>query len=194
MRGLRVICRRYEVVSSEDEPLILVDQNDRQIGSLDKRACHDGDGVLHRAFSLFVFNDAGETLVQQRHPTKRLWPGYWSNACCSHPRNGELIDDAVVRRAQQELGLTVTPSFLFKFDYKVAYGNLGTEHELCSVYIGRETGSPRINSSEIAAWRWFTPAQLDTELQTEPDKYTPWMHIEWRRLRTEFQQQIEIPP
>ena len=105
---------RFEVVSS-DEPLILVDEQNRRVGTLDKSARHDGDGLLHRAFSLFVFNLQGETLLQRRHPDKRLWPGYWSNACCSHPRDGELLEDAVLRRAEQELGLVVVPEFLFKF-------------------------------------------------------------------------------
>ena len=184
---------RFEVVSSDDDPLILVDLQDRQIGTLDKRACHDGEGVLHRAFSLFVFNAAGETLIQQRHSTKRLWPGFWSNACCSHPRNGESMETAVVRRAEEELGLVVDPTFLFKFDYRVPFGELGSEHELCSVYVSHGATNPNVNTSEIAAWRWLTPSQLDDALRTKPDDYTPWIQIEWRRMRDEFAHGIEVP-
>ena len=86
------------VVSSEAEELILVDEQDNETGYLSKAACHDGDGVLHRAFSVFLFNDRGELLLQQRSPSKRLWGGYWSNSCCSHPRRGESIQVATRRR------------------------------------------------------------------------------------------------
>ena len=91
------------VVSSESEALILVDENDREIGFSSKDSCHDGPGILHRAFSLFIFNTAGELLLQQRSAGKRLWPLYWSNSCCSHPRAGETMELAVNRRLQQEL-------------------------------------------------------------------------------------------
>ena len=88
----------HRIVSSEAEELILVDENDVDIGFLSKAECHDGAGQLHRAFSVFLFNDAGELLIQQRSRLKRLWPGYWSNTCCSHPRRGESMDIATQRR------------------------------------------------------------------------------------------------
>lgn len=187
--------RRYEVVSREDEPLILVNERDEPLGTLAKSACHDGAGVLHRAFSLFVFNAAGETLLQRRHASKRLWPGYWANSCCSHPRAGEEIEAAVRRRAEDELGLAVSARFLFKFQYQAAFAELGAEFELCSVYVGRvENGAtPRINSAEIADWRWIGPAALDAELQQAPDAFAPWLRLEWQRLRSEFPAQIPPP-
>jgi len=89
---------KHEVVSSDAERLIRVNSDDEPIGFLDKSACHDGAGLLHRAFSLFVQNGSGELLLQRRHASKRLWPGYWSNTCCSHPRAGEDMDEAVARR------------------------------------------------------------------------------------------------
>ncbi len=182
---------RSEIVSSEDEPLILVDAEDRQIGTLDKAACHDGDGRLHRAFSLFVFNPQGETLIQRRHPDKRLWPGYWSNGCCSHPRNGEIIENAVVRRAKEELGLSVIPDFLFKFRYRATYLALGSEFELCSVFVSQTTLEPNVNATEIAEWRWIAPRDLDKEIKNDSVTYTPWLQIEWKRMRTEFRNQIQ---
>lgn len=181
---------RFEVVSSDDEPLILVDEQDRQVGALDKSSCHDGDGMLHRAFSLFVFNAEGETLLQRRHPDKRLWPGFWSNACCSHPRDGELLEDAVVRRAEQELGLVVVPEFLFKFQYRASFRDVGTEFELCSVFVSHGAPPPRVNAAEIAEWRWILPAELDREIDALPTTLTPWLKIEWQRLRTEFPNEI----
>ena len=181
---------RYEVVSSDDEPLILVDEQDRQVGTLDKSSCHNGDGMLHRAFSLFVFNADGDTLLQRRHPDKRLWPGYWSNSCCSHPRDGEDLEDAVVRRGEQELGIVVAPEFVFKFRYRAAFRDVGSEYELCSVFVSHGSFEPRVNVAEIAEWRWISPAALDREFATAPATFTPWSIMEWQRLCTEFQARI----
>ena len=178
--------RKFDVVSSEDDQLVLVDADDVEIGTLDKAACHDGGGILHRAFSLFVFNAAGETLLQRRHADKRLWPGYWSNGCCSHPRPGETPTAAVVRRAEEELGLLVRPEFLFKFQYQATYADLGSESELCSVFAGRTEATLKVNATEVAEWRWVTGEDLDRELQTSPGTFTPWLKLEWRRLRGEF--------
>ena len=132
-----------EVVSDDTELLILVDSSDRETGQLDKSACHDGEGQLHRAFSVFIFNDAGELLIQQRAADKRLWPSFWSNSCCSHPRAGEAIDDAAERRCQQELGIAASLTFLYKFEYQAAYEDIGSERELCSVTSASTRASPR---------------------------------------------------
>ena len=177
---------RSEVVSCDAEPLILVDEQDREVGTLDKASCHDGDGMLHRAFSLFVFDTAGNTLLQKRHPDKRLWPGFWSNACCSHPRRGESLPQAVVRRAEEELGLVVAPEYLFKFQYRASFEGVGSEHELCSVFVAHGASAPSINATEITEWRWISPGDLDREIDSAPAQYTPWLTLEWQRLRTEF--------
>ena len=183
---------KTEIVSRDDEPLILVNSKDEALGSLAKSACHDGAGVLHRAFSLFVFNAQGETLLQRRHADKRLWPGYWSNSCCSHPRTGEGMTAAVKRRAWDELGLSVLPEFLFKFEYQATYGETGSEFELCSVYWARErtTTTPRVNTTEIADWRWIAPPALDREIDATPQSFTPWLKMEWQRLRREFGERL----
>jgi isopentenyl-diphosphate delta-isomerase len=175
-----------EIVSSDQERLILVDPHDRVIGTLAKSACHDGTGVLHRAFSLFVFNGYGELLIQQRAPSKRLWPSYWSNSCCSHPRAGESMAEAVERRVAQELGLRTHAAFVFKFEYRAEFGELGTEHELCWVYLAQTTAEPVINTTEISAWRWIAAADLDRALDLESEPFTPWFRMEWQRLRAEF--------
>ena len=119
---------------------MLVDTADHIVGHLDKSSCHDGEGVLHRAFSLFIFNARGELLMQRRHASKRLWPGFWSNSCCSHPRQGETMEDAVQRRCEQELGFRTPLNYLYKFEYHARFGDLGSEHELCSVYVGNFDG------------------------------------------------------
>lgn len=177
---------KSDVVSSEREPLILVDHQDRQIGELDKSACHDGSGVLHRAFSLFVFNPRRELLIQRRAAGKRLWPSYWSNSCCSHPRAGEQMPAAVVRRLQQELGLTASLRYVYKFEYTASYAGLGTEHELCWVYVGCTRDEPVINTTEISDWRWVAPDDLTRQLADYPERFTPWLKLEWTRLIDEF--------
>jgi isopentenyl-diphosphate delta-isomerase len=177
---------KEEIVSSESEPLILVDASDAEVGFLDKAAAHDGEGVLHRAFSLFIFNPDGKLLLQQRAPDKRLWPEFWSNSCCSHPRRGERMDEAVHRRLEQELGMTAELHFAYKFEYRAPFGELGTEHELCWVYIGHTDVQPVINTTEIMDWRWIEPAELTEAIAAEPDRYTPWLKMEWERLNAEF--------
>lgn len=179
-----------EVVSFEDESLILVDEQDNEIGTLPKDKCHDGMGQLHRAFSLFIFNEAGEMLLQQRSALKRLWPMYWSNACCSHPRRGENMEDAVNRRLKQELGLTSELEYLFKFIYHAQYNETGSEHELCWVYVGRSEDSVIVNANEIADWRFVSVETLNEELATESDKFTPWIKLEWQRIQDEHGAQL----
>ncbi len=175
---------RDEIVSFPDEDLILVNDQDEEIGHLDKLKCHLGSGILHRAFSLFVFNQQGELLLQQRSSDKPLWPLYWSNTCCSHPRRGESVDYAVNRRLQQELGLSSKAEFLYKFKYQAQYDQTGAEHELCWVYLGRCDAEPVANTTEVQAWRFVDPAQLSAELSQHPERFTPWFKMEWQELNS----------
>lgn len=184
--------REFEVVSSEDEELILVDESDRVVGHLSKAECHDGEGILHRAFSIFIFNRVGEVLLQRRSSEKRLWPLFWSNSCCSHPRRGETMDEAVVRRLQQELGMTSALEFLYAFQYHASYEDLGSEHEMCRVYVGLSDDEPRPNPNEIADHRWIDPTQLDQELQSVPGYFTPWFQMEWPRVRDAYRSALEL--
>ncbi len=173
-----------------DDLLILVDAGDNVVGHESKTACHDGDGKLHRAFSIFVFNGRGEVLLQQRSSRKRLWPGYWSNSCCSHPRKGEGVSEAASRRLHEELGLEIPLRHLYAFEYRVRFGNEGSEHELCSVFIGRSDAEVRTDPSEIAAIRWISPVDLDAEIEAAPKRLTPWFKMEWQRLGKEFSDEI----
>lgn len=181
-----------QAVSSESEKLIAVDSNDRELGFISKGAAHDGEGTLHRAFSIFLFNDKGEVLLQQRSSEKRLWPLFWSNTCCSHPRAGEDMDTATVRRLEQELGMQSDLTYLFKFEYQAKFGPQGSEHELCSVYVGRAIDEPEFHPMEIAAIKWVAPDVITRELEadTEGKQYTPWFKMEWKRLMSDFHQQI----
>lgn len=179
-----------EVVSFDSEELILVDENDVEIGHLHKDKCHDDDGLLHRAFSLFIFNDEGEVLIQRRSAQKRLWPLYWANSCCSHPRRGEEMDEAVRRRLYQELGMRSDPLFLYKFIYHAHYEDQGAEHELCWVYIGRSSDPVRANPNEVSEWKYMAPTQLDQELKNSPDNFSPWIRLEWETMQREYQEQL----
>jgi len=177
---------RDEIVSHDGEQLILVDELDREIGSKPKAECHVGNGVLHRAFSIFVFNGNDELLLQKRAASKPLWPNYWSNTCCSHPRYGESMEQAVIRRLDQELGFTCPLEFLYKFKYHAQYGSIGAEHEYCWVYHGRYDGPVDVNVSEIADWRWIGVDALERELAEAPDRFTPWFKLEWAHIRRNF--------
>jgi isopentenyl-diphosphate delta-isomerase len=177
---------RHALVSSDLEPLILVDASDREIGFMSKARCHEGRGVLHRAFSLFIFNSEGQLLMQQRSAAKRLWPGYWSNSCCSHPRRGESLQFAAHRRLWQELGMRCALSPLFKFRYQAQFDATGAENEMCSVYIGCSDEPVCANVHEIADWCWIDPAQLQAELQRGARRFTPWFRIEWTRIWTQL--------
>lgn len=175
-----------EIVSSESDTLILVDDNDQEIGEMTKDKCHSGDGTLHRAFSLFIFNDKGDVLLQQRSNQKRLWPMYWSNSCCSHPRAGETMDDAVNRRLHQELGLQSELQYVYKFQYHAPFGEQGSERELCWVYLGMCDGEVKTNSNEIADWRFINSEALEAELADKSEQFTPWFKMEWQRLNQEY--------
>ena len=172
-----------EVVSSESEELILVNENDQEVGFSLKADCHDHDGILHRAFSIFVFNSQGEVLLQQRAASKRLWPMFWSNSCCSHPRRGESMSEALQRRLQQELRISCDAEYLFKFQYHARYADLGSERELCSVYAGLSDDPVRANDTEVNDCRFLAPDQLDRELVEHPEQFTPWFKLEWPRVK-----------
>jgi len=179
------------IVSFDDEPLILVDSDDREVGFLPKADAHLGNGTLHRAFSLFVFDAEGRLLLQQRASGKRLWPMYWSNTCCSHPRRGETMDLAIHRRLTEELGLKCEFEFLFKFQYQAQFDAEGAEHELCWVYAGRTDAKARANVNEIAATRYISADALDAEIAADPTRFTPWFKIEWARIRNEHPELLQ---
>ena len=180
------------IVSSENELLILVDPDDQETGNLSKAECHDGDGILHRAFSVFLFNSMGELLIQQRGADKRLWPMFWTNTCCSHPRQGESMELATRRRLLQELGTTSTLEFVYKFSYQARFGDLGSENELCSVYLGQVEGQANANVAEISALRFVSATELQRELSADAKPFTPWFKMEWQRLNEEFPDRLQV--
>jgi len=175
----------HRIVSSEAEELILVDAEDLETGYLSKAECHDGGGILHRAFSVFLFNAAGELLLQQRSAAKRLWPGYWSNTCCSHPRRGESMQIATSRRLRDELNIEASLEFVYKFTYQAQFDERGAEYELCHVFLGQTETTVRPNEHEIAALRFVAADNLLAQLADEAGTYTPWFRMEWLTLLEE---------
>ncbi|MBL8201274.1 MAG: isopentenyl-diphosphate Delta-isomerase [Chromatiales bacterium] len=174
----------------KEDLLVLVDEADREIGTLPKTAGHLGAGTLHRAFSVFLFDEQGRVLIQQRAAGKMLWPGYWSNSCCSHPRPGESVEDAGRRRVREELRVDCRLHFLYKFRYQARFGDVGSEHELCYVYAGYPRGTLVVDPAEIADHRWVSPEELTGEIAARPDRFSPWMKLEWQRITTDFLDQI----
>ncbi len=173
-----------DVVSFDNEALIIVDAQDRILGHGTKAELHQGAGTLHRAFSIFLFNDAGHVLLQKRSADKPLWPGFWSNTCCSHPRRGESYGIATSRRLKEELGVEAPLRFTHRFRYQAQFSAEGAEHELCSVYVGRIDGDPVPNPQEVSDWQWVSPSALDEWLDTNPENLTPWFKLEWAALRS----------
>jgi isopentenyl-diphosphate delta-isomerase len=180
----------HRLVSSESEELILVDADDNEVGYRSKADCHDGPGVLHRAFSLFLFNDEGELLLQQRAVEKRLWPGYWSNSCCSHPRRGETLPVATMRRLRDELNTAAELEYVYRFCYQAQFSEAGSENELCHVYLGKIDGHIRPNDSEIESIRFIFAEDLDDEFDEHPQRFTPWFIKEWQALKEDYAGQL----
>ena len=177
--------------NANSDLLILVDSDDQEIGLMDKTLCHEDQGKLHRAFSIFLFNQSGEVLIQQRATSKPLWGDFWSNTCCSHPRAGESIDSAASRRIEEELGIQAELSFIYKFEYQARFNEQLSENELCSVYFGHFDGAPTPNPNEVQSWKWISRESLTKELRENADLYTPWLKLEWSTLNEDYAAQFE---
>ena len=163
--------------------MVVVNSRDEELGIRDRRACHAGEGILHRAVSVFVFNSEGQLLVQQRHREKALWGGVWSNTCCTHPVPGEEVASAADRRLQEEIGISTQLQFAFKFEYHARFDAKWSERELCSVFVGHSDREPSPDPSEVQALRWMSFADVD-EMFASGEGFTPWFKMEWERLKT----------
>jgi isopentenyl-diphosphate delta-isomerase len=157
--------------------LILVDSADNEVGYQAAAECHSGKLQLHRAFSVFVFNDAGEMLITQRSSQKRTWPLFWSNACCSHPRKGENTSAAASARLQMELGITAAVNLLFKFEYRAQYDSNWGEYELDWVFLAHSNAPGNVNTEEIANWDFIRIDELKRQVAANPGKFTPWFRL-----------------
>ena len=159
-----------------DDVLILVDEHDQELGSMDKLSVHQ-KGLLHRAFSVFIFNSKGELLLQQRADDKYHSGGLWTNTCCSHPRAGEELEMAVDRRLEEEMGMQCHTDFKFSFIYKMEFENGLTEHEFDHVYFGRSDEMPVPNPLEVKDFRYIRLDDLNTEIEQRPKEFSAWLKI-----------------
>ncbi|MCW3112252.1 MAG: isopentenyl-diphosphate delta-isomerase [Segetibacter sp.] len=163
------------------EEVILVNEQDEQVGSMEKMEAHR-KGSLHRAFSVFIFNDRNEILLQQRAITKYHSGGLWTNACCSHPRPGEETESAAIRRLHEELGFTTALTKIFDFHYNAAFDNGLTEHEFDHVYVGTYSGKIKPNASEVQDYCYKKMEEIVATIQSHPHKYTAWFCIAFPKV------------
>jgi isopentenyl-diphosphate delta-isomerase len=168
-------------VSDAEERVVLVDAEDRELGTEAKLEAHRS-GRLHRAFSVFLFDARGRLLLQQRALTKYHSAGLWANACCGHPRPGEPVRDAARRRVREELGIDCAPEPAFGFVYRAPLDNGLVEHEYDHVLVARFDGRPEPDPGEVAAWRWAEPAELSADVRANPSRYAAWFPLALERL------------
>lgn len=159
-----------------EEKVILVNENDEQIGLMEKIEAHE-KALLHRAFSVFVYNDKGEVMLQQRALSKYHSPGLWTNTCCSHQREGESNIDAGKRRLMEEMGFTTDLEESISFIYKAPFDNGLSEHEYDYILIGKYNDEPNLNPDEVAAWKWMSLEDIQKDIKENPEIYTAWFKI-----------------
>lgn len=164
------------------EKVVLVDENDKKIGLIEKEEAHLGEGKLHRAFTSFVFNKKGEALIAKRSKGKMLWPLVWDSACASHPRKGESYEEATERRLKEELGFSCQTKRVDNFLYHVAYRDIGFEYEYCVNMIGNYDGKVDHVKDEVEEWKWISIEDLRRNMEKDPDSYTPWLKIALDRM------------
>lgn len=163
------------------EEVILVNEHDEPTGTMEKLEAHQ-KGLLHRAFSVFIFNDNKELLIHQRALGKYHSAGLWTNTCCSHPRPGESNINAAKRRLWEEMGMQTELNHAFSFLYKKDFENGLTEHELDHVFVGFSNDTPNAEPSEVANWAYISPEVILNELKHSPEKYTFWFAYCFERV------------
>lgn len=174
----------------KEEEVILVNTNDEPIGTMPKMEAHE-KAVLHRAFSVFIMNNNGETMLQQRAAHKYHSPLLWTNTCCSHQRVGESNIQAGKRRLQEEMGFSAELQEVTSFIYKAPFDNGLTEHELDHVMIGSYNGEPKINLDEVESWKWMKPVDIKKDIAINPEIYTVWFKIIFEKFYTHINQNRE---
>lgn len=162
--------------------VILVDNNDVQTGTMEKLEAHRL-GMLHRAFSIFIFNSNGEFLLQRRAEGKYHNGGLWTNSCCSHPLPGETVLNAASRRLLEEMGFSTTLNPVFNFIYKATFDNGLTEHEFDHVITGIYDGDIKVDKTEVSDYCYKKLNDIDESLQTHPQKYTEWFKIAFPQIK-----------
>lgn len=167
-----------------NKDIILVDNQDNQIGTGEKMDVHK-KGILHRAFSVFIWNNKGQLMMQQRAKDKYHTPGLWSNTCCSHPKPGEGTMNAASRRLLEEMGISCDLKEETSILYHSKFENGLTEHEFDHVLFGHYNEDPKVNPAEVHDWKWMTINELMRDVAVNPDNYTVWFKIIFDRLKNQ---------
>ncbi len=170
--------------------VILVNEFDQPIGVLEKLEAHQ-KGLLHRAFSIFIFNDSNELMLQRRAFDKYHSGGLWTNTCCSHPDPNEGVLEACHRRLQEEMGFDTELEFVTSFIYRAELDQNLIEHEFDHVYIGKYTDNPVINESEVSEWKFVNLADLENDMKKHPDHYTVWFKIIFSKVKEHLLSQTQ---
>ncbi|QNJ98276.1 isopentenyl-diphosphate Delta-isomerase [Constantimarinum furrinae] len=165
----------------EEEQVILVNENDEKIGLMPKMEAHE-KALLHRAFSVFIFNENHELMLQQRAKDKYHSPGLWTNTCCSHQRDGESSIAAGKRRLQEEMGFVTDLKETTSFIYKAPFDNGLTEHEYDHILVGNYNDAPIPNPNEVSDWKWMSLETVKNDIENNPERYTAWFKIIFQKF------------
>ncbi|MEG0774009.1 isopentenyl-diphosphate Delta-isomerase [Clostridium sp.] len=167
------------------ENIIAVNEFDKEVGSIEKMEAHY-KGILHRAFSILIFNSKNELLLQKRNVNKYHSPGLWTNTCCSHPRYGESLQEAIYRRLKEEMGFICDLKEIFNFVYKAELENNLFEHEFDHVFFGFYDGEVNINKDEADDFKWVSINEIKSDIKDNPEAYTYWFKVLFDRAESEF--------
>ena len=168
------------MINNKNKRIITVSPNDKELGFKSFEETHLGKGILHRAITIFIFNNRGEILITKRSNKKMLWPGFWDTTCSSHPTSGETYEKAGMRRLKEELGINCNLKLIGKFQYKAKYNNIGSENEICAILTGTFVGKIVPNLDEISEYRWITKDYLKREIE-KGNSISPWLKIAFKR-------------
>ncbi|MDO8667773.1 MAG: isopentenyl-diphosphate delta-isomerase [bacterium] len=162
-----------------NDQIITVNENDEVTGSDTKENCHAGNGILHRAITVFIMNGKKEILITKRSALKKLWPGFWDASCSTHIRKNETVEQAGEKRLPEEIGFSCKLKSILRFQYQVNFKNIGSENELCYLLIGGYDGEVKPNPAEVSEYKWLSLEQLKNVINN-PD-ITPWLKIAFKK-------------
>jgi len=159
------------------EKIIVVDRNDNELGLESKEKCHRLNGILHRAITVFIFNNKNQLLITKRSKFKKLWSEYWETSCSTHIHKNEDYAKSAPKRIKKELGFYCKLRFFFKFKYFSKFKKIGSEKEICALFIGKYNGKVNVNPKEISDYKWISIKDLKKEIDKNPSLFCPWLKI-----------------
>lgn len=162
-----------------NEQILVVNENDEIVGLDSKENCHSGNGILHRAITIFIINKKNEILLCKRRILKKLWSDFWDTSCSTHVRQDETYEQAGERRLKEELGFSCKLKFVSKFQYQAKFQNIGSENEICALLIGNYTGDVDPNTDEVSNYKWVSVEQLKNEINNTD--ISPWLKIAFEK-------------